>query len=44
MHHAGCAKIWLNAEYHWQHIGRQMAETYEWILNGGTKPEWIISE
>jgi glycosyltransferase involved in cell wall biosynthesis len=35
---------WMKAEYSWQHIGRQMAETYEWILNGGTKPEWIISE
>jgi glycosyltransferase involved in cell wall biosynthesis len=35
---------WMRSEYSWQHIGRQMAATYEWILNGGTKPEWIIKE
>jgi len=35
---------WMKAEYSWQHIGRQMSATYNWILNGGSKPEWIISE
>jgi glycosyltransferase involved in cell wall biosynthesis len=35
---------WMKAEYSWQHIGRKMAATYEWILNGGSKPEWIIKE
>jgi glycosyltransferase involved in cell wall biosynthesis len=35
-------RVWMKAEYSWHHIGRQMAATYEWILNGGNKPEWII--
>ena len=35
-------RAWLAAEYSWPHVGRQMTETYRWILNGGDKPEWII--
>lgn len=35
---------WMEEEFSWRHLGPQMAETYRWILNGGTKPEWIIEE
>lgn len=33
---------WMAAEYSWPHIAQQMAETYRWVLKGGSKPEWVI--
>ncbi len=33
---------WMIREYSWAHIGRQMMESYHWLLNGGERPEWII--
>ncbi len=33
---------WMEVEYAWAHIGRQMAETYRWVTNGGSKPQWIV--
>lgn len=35
---------WMEAEYSWARVGRQMAETYRWILNGGNRPEWVTEE
>ncbi len=32
---------WMAREYSWQHIGWKMSETYRWVLEGGTKPEWV---
>jgi glycosyltransferase involved in cell wall biosynthesis len=28
-------------KYSWEHIGRMMHDTYNWVINGGTKPECI---
>lgn len=39
-----CGRGWMEAEYSWVHVGRQMAETYRWILSGGNKPEWVLEE
>jgi glycosyltransferase involved in cell wall biosynthesis len=33
---------WMEAEYSWAPVGRQMAETYCWILNSGNRPKWVI--
>ena len=34
-------RTWMEHEYSWQCIGRQMAETYRWVLHGGDKPGWV---
>lgn len=33
---------WMDAEFSWPHVGQRMAETYCWILKGGSKPEWVL--
>lgn len=33
---------WMKAEYSWPQIATQMLQTYQWLLHGGGKPEWII--
>lgn len=35
---------WMVRNYSWQRIGRQMAETYRWVLHGGDSPEWVIED
>jgi len=35
---------WMVREYSWPRIGRQMAETYRWILQGGGRPAWVIED
>ena len=35
---------WMEAEYSWSQVSRQMAETYRWILKGGSTPKWVIAE
>lgn len=41
----GCrGRDWMDAEYSWVQVGQQMAETYRWILLGGTKPDWVIEK
>jgi glycosyltransferase involved in cell wall biosynthesis len=34
-------RAWMEAEYSWAQVGRQMAETYRWMLHGGNKPTWV---
>lgn len=38
----GNGKAWMAAEYSWPKIGRRMLQTYEWVLNGGSAPEWVL--
>jgi len=34
---------WMDAEFSWAHVGKQMLETYSWILQKNTnKPNFII--
>lgn len=35
---------WMEAEYSWNQVGKQMMETYQWILHGGNKPDFIIED
>lgn len=34
-------RTWMEQEFSWPRIGMQMAETYQWILHGGTCPSWV---
>jgi glycosyltransferase involved in cell wall biosynthesis len=36
-------RSWMDSEYSWSSIGAKMAETYEWIINEGEKPGWVIN-
>ena len=35
-------KAWMAAEYSWPEIGKRMLQTYEWVLRGGSKPDWVL--
>lgn len=35
---------WMQEEFSWDSLGLKMAHTYEWIMHGGFKPEWIVEE
>lgn len=35
-------RTWVEAEFSWQRVGEHMSLTYDWILNGGTPPEWVF--
>lgn len=32
---------WMKRDFDWNAIGRKMKVAYEWLLNGGDKPEWV---
>jgi len=32
---------WMKQGFSWDRIGEMMHKTYEWILGGGTPPEWV---
>jgi glycosyltransferase involved in cell wall biosynthesis len=34
-------RAWMERDFSWPHIGQMMYETYMWLLNGGTLPDWI---
>jgi hypothetical protein len=31
----------IRRKYSWEPIGRQMAETYEWLAGRRQRPEWL---
>jgi glycosyltransferase involved in cell wall biosynthesis len=35
-------RSWMEKEFSWKHLGQRMTETYQWIVQGGTKPEWVF--
>ncbi len=35
---------WMVNAYSWSHIGKQMADTYRWVINGGKTPNWIMEQ
>ena len=35
-------RAWMESEFSWSRVGAQMAETYEWMISGGRKPDWVI--
>ena len=34
---------WMKRDFDWNAIGRKMKIAYTWLLNGGDKPEWVIT-
>lgn len=34
---------WMRSEYMWDGIGLKMKSAYEWICNGGTKPDFVYT-
>ena len=34
---------WMRREFDWNAIGRKMKISYEWLLSGCDKPEWVYS-
>ena len=35
-------RSWMKEEFSWDCLGSRMAHTYQWIVSGGSKPEWVI--
>ena len=35
-------RAWMKNEYSWKKINLQMLTTYEWVVNGGKTPPWVI--
>jgi glycosyltransferase involved in cell wall biosynthesis len=34
-------RAWMEKEFSWVKVGRMMAKTYRWILDGGETPKWV---
>ncbi len=32
---------WIEADFRWQRVGQQMAQTYRWVIDGGMPPAWV---
>lgn len=40
--HQGClGRDWMVREFSWPAIGMKMAQTYQWLREGGTAPDWV---
>lgn len=37
-------RAWMKQDFSWDHIGKMMYKTYEWVLGGGTPPDWVITD
>ena len=35
---------WIGSEFRWERVGRDMLETYRWLLGGGAPPPWVMLE
>lgn len=35
---------WMQEDYAWPNVAERMSATYKWLLDGGDKPSWIITE
>lgn len=33
---------WMQQDYSWPRIAEMMRETYAWLLNNSTKPDWVV--
>lgn len=34
---------WMSREFSWNRVGIQMKATYEWLLSGGVRPDWVFT-
>jgi len=32
---------WMQRDFAWPTVAGKMLTTYEWVLHGGNRPEWI---
>lgn len=37
-------RAWVQRDFSWQRVGSMMQRTYEWVLGGGSPPEWIDTD
>lgn len=35
-------RVWMGKDYSWQVVAKMLVDTYRWILQGGTKPDWVF--
>jgi glycosyltransferase involved in cell wall biosynthesis len=36
-----CGRAWMQTEFAWKRVGAMMSQTYDWILKGERRPDWI---
>ena len=34
-------RLWMKRDLTWESTGQKMLAAYEWLVNGGTRPEWV---
>jgi glycosyltransferase involved in cell wall biosynthesis len=37
-------RTWMERDFSWGRIAAQMIESYRWIREGGSRPEWIVND
>ena len=37
-------RAWMERDFSWDRIGKMMFKTYEWVLGGGSPPEWVVTD
>ena len=35
---------WMERGFSWDRVGRMMYRTYEWLLEGGRAPDWVVTD
>jgi len=34
----------MQRDFSWERIAGQMIESYRWVREGGTRPDWILND
>jgi len=34
---------WMSREFSWDRVGTQMKATYQWLISGGARPDWVVT-
>ncbi len=37
-------RAWMQRDFSWERIAGQMIESYRWVREGGTRPDWILND
>jgi glycosyltransferase involved in cell wall biosynthesis len=37
-------RAWMEKDYSWPHVADEMKSVYQWLLNGGTPPDCVITD
>ncbi len=35
---------WMQKSYAWEHVAEMMKQTYEWLLYGSRRPDWVVKD